>query len=562
MIDHVIERERCRRDAHHFIFESRALKTKDEHDHQNPTKAVPDHLYLRVVIDCLLVGSKLIHPAEAKYALEVGMERSFLDYLHRSGVLFIEKSRDLFVTNIVSCFIHWRAKYIPYQLILVQSKNEDDAANLVFNKEPDAARISFQEYHLPDHLKSTNLNRCAYARVSFDNGSRIRGIPEGARVIRSEHPSMVFGDEGGFQDEFDASFTAALPAVQGGGFFLSVSSAEPGSFENIVKPNEPNTATRLGGFSYRLAQETIPVLRVHYSCHPERVPGTVIGEEWKADAQMRYPGGADSPRWKKEMEIDYGALSGTRLLPHWEQWKANGRIVIEPFRPVGYRLYASYDHGWRNPAAYHVHGVSPDGDIVTLWEFYGNFVPAHQIAQIIKGKSIITEDGRKFPGNPYAGEERFKVADPSIWAEDVPQSDKTNKSTAWIFEKCGVFFQEGERGGDTTVAEWLLGYFWRDPERPLYRITTACPKLIWELGQQRFKQLSEQVALNKDQPEELVDKDNHAWDGIKMFLKRFPPPEYKKKPDLQANTLAWWKKQMQRQSQGLPQRTYRIPVNG
>src|SRR3990172_2565029 len=387
-IEHAIEAERCRRDAPYFIFDSGKLKTKDEQDHEHPIKSVPVYFFLRMFLDCLLAGSKLIKPEQARFALQNGIAREFLDYLSESGVLFVEKSRDLFITNLVCCFIHWRAKYVNYQLILVQSKNEDDAANLVFNKDPDAARFSFQEYQLPHHLKTTELNRGSYARISWASGSRVRGIPEGARVIRSEHPSMVFSDEGGFQDEFDASFTAALPAVSGGGFFLAVSSAEPGSFQAIVKPDQQNTATHLPGFSYRLADQTVAVLRIHYSAHPQRIPGTIAGEDWKRREAMRYPGGIGSPRWKKEQEIDYGALSGTKLFPNWEQWQANGRIVIEPFVPHGYRLYGSYDHGWRNPAAYHVHGVSPDGDIVTLWEFYGNYVPAHQIAKMIKGENI------------------------------------------------------------------------------------------------------------------------------------------------------------------------------
>ena len=562
MIDLILEQERCRRDPHFFIFDSGYLKTKDEHDSDDPIKGVPDFLYLRVLIDCLTIASKLKKPEDAVYAKEIEIDPKFLDYLYRSGVLFIEKSRDLFVTNIVCCYLHWLAKYVPYRLVLIQSKNEDDAANLVFDKDPDAARISFQENCLPKHLRSTDLGKASFARLHFDSGSRIRGIAQGARIIRSEHPSVVFSDEGGFQDEFDSSFTASLPAVQGGGLFLAVSSAEPGSFQTIVCPDEVTKDTRLGGFGYRLADETIPVLRIHYSCHPERKPGTKEGEEWKADAAMRYPGGAASPRWKKEQEIDYGAMSGTKLFPEWEHWKTSKGIVIPPFDPKGYRIYGSYDHGWRNPASYLVHGVSPDGEIVTLWEFYANYVPVHQISEIIKGNRIVTEDGRCFYGNPFAHREIFKVADPSIWAEDLAQSDKTNKSTAWIFERCGVFFEKGENGGDTTVAEWLMGYFWRDPNRPLYRICGNCDKLIWELGQQRFKQFSEKVALNRDQPEELVDKDNHAWDGLKMFLKRFPPPQAKAPPSVQANTLEWWKRQQRRQDLGLPMSTYRMPVNG
>jgi len=560
-IDTAIEFERCRRDPHYFIFDSKHLKTKDEHDPLSPIKPVPDHIYLRMVVDCLMLGSHLIKVDDAKYALQYGIGREFLEFVSRTGILFIEKSRDLFITNIICCFIHWRAKFHKYQTIMVQSKNEEDAANLVYMKDIDIGRISFQEYHLPEHLKTVDLKRNgSYCNVYWPNGSRVRGIAEGGSIIRSEHPSMVFSDESAFQDEFDTSFGAALPTVQGGGFYLAVSSAEPGSFEQIVQPNEDKAPTKIQGFTYRVSQGSTPVLRIHYSAHPERRPGTVAGEAWKEDTAMRYPGGVKSPKWKKEQEIDYGAFSGAKLIPDWEIWQYNGKIVIPSFHATGYRIYGSYDHGWRNPACYLVHGCDGDGNLVTLWEFHASYVPAHKIAEIIKGKSVWLDDGRHFEGNPYAGEEIRKRADPSMWAEDVPQNDGPNKSTVDIFRKCKVFFDEGERGGDTTVAEWLIGHFWKQPEQPLYRITNNCRKLIWEIGQQRFKQVSEKVAINRDQPEQLVDKDNHAWDALKMFLKDFPPALAKAKKQAPPASLEWWKKQMQRQARGLSVGSYRIPV--
>lgn len=557
-IEEILESERCRRDAHYFIFDSRHLKTKDEQDISEQVKSVPDFPYLRVLLDLYLVGSGITKPTGATWAIEAGVSPDFLDFLHQTRILCVEKSRDLFVTNMTCCFIHWRAKYLNYQKIIVQSKNEDDAANLVYNKDEDVARVSFQESYLPDHLRTANIKKWSFCTAIFDSGSLIRATPEGARVIRSEHPSMVFSDESAFQPEFDASFTAALPAVQGGGFFLAVSSAEPGQFEALVQPTMDSEPTGIPGFKYRIAGGSTAVVRVHYSAHPYRRPGTQEGDEWRRLAAMRYPGGVESPRWKKEQEIDYGAMSGQKLLPSWEQWQTNGRIVIPSFDPVGYRLFASYDHGWRNPSCYLVHGVDSDGNICTLWEFYGSSVPVHQIADIIHGKSIVTQDGRRFQGNPYAGREVFTIADPSIWAEDQIMLDNTNKSVADIFNRCGVYFQKGEKGADTAVAEWLIGWFWADPMNPRYRITDNCRKLIWELGQQRFKEFSAVVALNKDQPEQLVDKDNHAWDSLKMFLKKFPPPTPKAKPRAQAGTFDWWRKQLQRQAKGEPLRTFRV----
>lgn len=309
------------------------------------------------------------------------------------------------------------------------------------------------------------------------------------------------------------------------------------------------------GMLERLTKSGLSVLRLHYSADPQKRPGTPAGDAWLAHALQGYPGGQQSPRWRKEMEIDYGAMGGTKLLPEWELWQTFGTIIIPLFEPHGYRLYGSYDHGWRNPACYLVHGVGADGQIVTLWEFYADHVPVAQIADVIKGQDVRLPDGRHFPGNPFAGQEAFRAADPHCWAEDQPLNDNTMKSIAELFRRQGVYFSQGERGGDTMVAEWLLGHYWKNPLQPLYRITTACPKLIWELGQQRHKEVSPKVALHRDQPEALVDKDNHAWDALKYFLQRFPPkPQEARAPGPPAS-FTWWRNLAIKAKQGDPIKT-------
>ena len=310
------------------------------------------------------------------------------------------------------------------------------------------------------------------------------------------------------------------------------------------------------GLTERLTKSGIPVLRLHYSADPHKNPETEAGKHWLEDAIQGYPGGLRSPRWRKEMEVDYGALGGTKLFPDWEQWSTNGRIVIPPFTPHGYRLYGSYDHGWRHPACYLVHGLGADGQLVTLWELFGTQIPLSYLARAIKGEAIILPDGRRFPGNPFAGQEVLKVADPSIWAEDKPQSDNTNKSTAYLFGRESVHFAKAERGGDTTVAEWPHGHWWKDPMNPSYRITTACPNLIREIGLQRHKDFTAQVAANRAQPEELVDKDNDAWDSDKYFLLRFPPKPVERMPSAAPNTFGWWRKQAQAAQRGEAVSTY------
>lgn len=316
------------------------------------------------------------------------------------------------------------------------------------------------------------------------------------------------------------------------------------------------------GLTERLTTGGLPVLRLHYGADPSKRPGTPEGEAWLQQATSGYPGGVKSPRWRKEMEIDYGALGGTKLFPEWEVWSQNGRIIIPPFTPHGYRLYGSYDHGWRHPGCYLVHGINPEGEIVTLWECYGAHIPVSYWARIIKGEAVTLPDGRRFPGNPYAGDEVYKVADCSIFAEDQAMSDNTMKSIATLFRNEGIVFIPASQGGDTMVAEWLHGYWWKDPLAPLYRMTTACPKLAWSLGQQRHKDVSPQVALNRAQPEELVDKDNDPWDALKYFLQRFPPRPLVKQAMQKPGSFAWWRDQAKREREGDAVATYKREMVG
>ncbi len=231
---YTIEAEDCRRSAQYFVFDK--LLSKDEHDTRNPIKRFPNHPYLRALLDCLMVSGHITRPTEAHVALQAGFSPEWLSDLYASGVFAVEKSRQMMVTWLVCAYLLWRAKYLSHQLILVQSKKEEDAANLVFVKEPHVARISFMEVHLPSHLRSCVFPKAGtYAHLYFPNGSHIWGIPQGADVIRSNTPSVWFSDESGYQPEFDPSYTAALPAVKGGGQAICVSSAEPGAFQELVE---------------------------------------------------------------------------------------------------------------------------------------------------------------------------------------------------------------------------------------------------------------------------------------------------------------------------------------
>lgn len=152
-----------------------------------------------------------------------------IDTIQREQLVAIEKSRQLMVTWVACMIWLWMAKFQKNRLLFVQSKKEEDAANLVFNTEWTNSRISFIEYNLPEQLKSIVVP--SYGKLFFkDTASRIWGIPEGGDQIRSYTASGIFSDEAAFQPEFESAWKAANPSIKGGGKMLIVSSAKNGAF--------------------------------------------------------------------------------------------------------------------------------------------------------------------------------------------------------------------------------------------------------------------------------------------------------------------------------------------
>lgn len=197
--------------SHPARFISHVL-TKDEHDEQAPIKLFPNKPYISYLLD-----------------LFVQKEQS---------IFFVAKSRQIMLTWLCCVYALWLAKAISHRLIFLQSKKEEDAANLVFSggrtgKNWDTARISFIEKHLPWWLQDEGIES-AYGKLLFPNGSKIWGVPEGADMIRSYTPSLMISDEAAFQPEFGAAYTAMLPIAKQGGQLIAISSANPGPFGEIA----------------------------------------------------------------------------------------------------------------------------------------------------------------------------------------------------------------------------------------------------------------------------------------------------------------------------------------
>jgi hypothetical protein len=402
--------------------------------------------------------------------------------------------------------------------------------------------------------------------VNFPNGSTVIAIPEGGSKIRSRVPSVLFSDEAAFQPEFGEAYKAALPAVNGGGQAIFVSSAEVGEFQSVVgadiEESNPDGVSYEemvehpdrhelieGGMRSGLRTRINPdsslfVCRLYHTADHEKNPATQKGRVWMFREEQGYPGGINGPGWQKEMAIKYTAGGGEKVFPQIGAWREHSNIFISRMETASNlheaQVWASYDHGFVHPCCYLVHLVYPRDQEVwfqTVWELYASGLHVPEIAKIIKGESIVSSDGREFRGNPFAGKEIIKICDPEI-DRRTQQTKGASRRVIELFREEDVNFVKGESGDDLTVVDYIKATLWRDPFRPHYQISETCEHLIWELSKLQHKK--QKTLAHNRQAEGLVDVDNDAWDALKYFMKRFPMGAREQRPEQRENTFAWW----------------------
>lgn len=455
-----------------WFFMRSVATTLDEHDSENPYKNFPDHEYLEALVRLLET-----HP-----------------------FLAMPKSRQLMASWLVSAFGLWWAMTHHGQLILFQSKKEEDANRLI-------DRVWGIYERLPEHFRRRFPAEHSYLRITFkQSDTKIEGIPQGAHQIRSTTPSMFFSDEMAFQDEAEASYTAALPALQGargGGRGIFVSSAAPGFFQELVCEDvEPGTMTTIvpswhpkGGLVGWKTKSGLYVAQVHYSADPDKTAA------WAQKAALLYPGGIDGKQWRAENEIDWYAKSGGRI---FEDFSESVHVCKRFDIPDHWRVYRGIDYGLRNPTACIWIAVDDDGGIWVYDEYYasGKSVPEH--AQVIKGRT-----GRR--------RVEFTVIDPATNARTMAST----LSVAEQFAQEGIYVSPGDNRVLDGISMMQELFRVQEDGHPYIHIFNSCTSLIEELKGYRWMMQS-QGGYDRDPREAPVKKNDHGVDALRYVVMSAP----------------------------------------
>lgn len=531
--------------------------TKDEHDVVSPVKAMPwEKEYMMWTFVHMLACEKLLVP----------------------------KSRQIMVSWMLAAFACWFVRTQPHCLVIVQSKKAEDAHELVSmgRDNPCAGRVDFIEQHLPRWLRDPHIiqgqgNKVGQLIYTPQKktpqgvkvpwyGSRIMAVPQGADQVRGKTVSLYISDEAAFQDEFGNAVNALLPALMSPKSttrFIAASSVCSGSeFNKMVLESaqglgdgelyvEPeNTgcietkgivqSSKKGALPDGIRSWDTPsgfaTFEVHYRSDPEKNPGTPQGAEWIKRAVKAYAGGMKSPGWQQEMEIDYAAAGGLPVFPFLSDPDSPVLIPSLSMRDVKRRkmlLVAGYDYGSHNPAAFVVWGQDPvTKDWYALDEVYE---PCRGYSSHVQ-KILNTQYMR-------TGMVSYVRCDHSLGYQNQ-QGAGGIKSIVDIFGKEGLHMVPGRKRAGDTLRIMMLDWWsdveqWREwdvaaaqahargedppPRKPRCYITSSCPKLWWELQRLRLKEhTSAQTASRRNQPDEIMDKDDHAFQASAYVLDTRP----------------------------------------
>lgn len=298
------------------------------------------------------------------------------------------------------------------------------------------------------------------------------------------------------------------------------------------------------GMTLRRTEGGIPVVRLHYSAHPQRDPET--HPEWKAIERKLYTSQA---AWDREQEImdeaGGGELVFADTLLTW--WK---KIVITApeWRPdPKWRVEAGFDHGKTNPTALERCYVDHEGTIYFCGEYYMPGLEIWQHAPNIRAMSDIVKVAACY-------------ADPTIFDMTLQQSQTPGKAPErarsfnelYVEQGIELFSPFAMDRSDVSFAGRVMTH-WRDLEHrePSLKIVCRnysekpqpglhnwdCPNLLWEMMRTRRVKLTAQQLLSRNTSEAIVDKDNHARDACKYILMSHPEPTLKSAQQLAAEAV-------------------------
>jgi len=290
------------------------------------------------------------------------------------------------------------------------------------------------------------------------------------------------------------------------------------------------------GVARYTTKDGVRTMRLHYSADPDKDPDTTKGHEWLARQLRGYAGGMNGVRWRREMEIDWSIHGTERVWPEFVS-KMEPRITCEPFDvPEHWPIWCGYDYGSVNPFAWVAIAWESEDLCYLIDEIYHRKTPLHEQARLIRSR-------------PYFERIQGTIGDRSIWNITQQSREGEHEATsigAILHNEYDLYIEKSSAtpGNDIAFRDLLNGVLWRNLEAPQFIIFNDCKNTLREFRNLRMRDWVSQAARDRqNRPEEILGKENHAWDAIKyvMLSRHHESPELLGPPE---GTFEWYRQRL------------------
>lgn len=207
--------------------------------------------------------------------------------------------------------------------------------------------------------------------------------------------------------------------------------------------------------------------------------------------------------------------------------------VVEPFRlPEHWNYFGGFDYGHRNPTAYVIGAVDPDGGLWIVREHYRDNKSVEWHAREIK---------KLEESLPFGVKVKARLADPSIWTRTPQETEAgTDDSIAMMYARHGLHFLKANNQraiGWAAMKEYLdwedKGQYNGDSKSiarmPRMRIFANCTNLIRTLPDLVYEEVEGRRNTQSMFGEDLDTRgDDHLEDATRYMLMHVYNPVIKK----------------------------------
>lgn len=427
--------------------------------------------------------------------------------------IVIEKSRQMMVSWLYAALHLHEAFTVPNRKILLLSKSEEKAIELL-------NRLEYIYKNIPEEIWPEKLRpkmNKTKTRMSFEGmESHIWSLTSSPDSARSITASRIFLDEFAFMPDVEEIYQGAVGSTAGGGLITMVSTNPvlKGSNDCLfwrirddrlegqvtdVKPFDWFEFEAKKGLKAQINSNGFVSIALHYSADPVRDPETNEGKKWYASQRRKY----DKRRWDTEMEMSRATYGGFGVFS--DDFNEDLHVIegrIEPRK--GVPILRGWDFAGNHSIAF---AQYLDGTLYVIDELPN--IGWHTRDVVPK---VLEYSSQKYPEFKF-----LELPDPSAFdrgRNDVDGESNIDRMVSMGIERRSIIKVSTNRQEPRldSVLKLLTGLV---KGKPKIQFASVCQMLI--TGMKGAYQFKEKINQNQSKPSIVKNEYSHIADALQYI---------------------------------------------